>query len=94
MQNSLPRSAKVLSIILYSDMTTCNNLGKTSKYPIYLTLGNIISWHRNKPDAKILLGYLSQLKVKTISEKKIQKLLFGKMYNLSIFFGYINKTVA
>ena len=65
-QNSLPRDAKVLSIILYSDVTICDHLGKTSEHPIYLTLGNIISWRRNKPDAKILLGYLSQLKAKTL----------------------------
>ena len=42
-QNSLPRDAKVLSIILYSDTITCDHLGKTSKHSIYLTLGNIIS---------------------------------------------------
>jgi hypothetical protein len=48
-QNSLPRDAKVLSIILYSDATTCDHLGKTSEHPIYLTLGNIISWCRNNP---------------------------------------------
>src|ERR1044071_9456457 len=71
-QNSLPRDAKVLSIILYSDATTCNHLGKTSEHPIYLTLGNIISWRRNKPDAKILLGYLPQLKAKTLSEKRTE----------------------
>src|SRR5213080_4661279 len=40
-QNSLSRNAKVLSIILYSDATTCDHLGKTSEHPIYLTLGNI-----------------------------------------------------
>ncbi|GES73127.1 hypothetical protein GLOIN_2v1783703 [Rhizophagus clarus] len=27
-------------------------------HPIYITLGNIIIWHRNKQDAKQLLGYL------------------------------------
>ena len=69
-QNSIPVGAKVLSIILYSDATTCDQLGKTSEHPIYLTLGNIPSWIRNKPDAKVLLGYLSQLKAKTISQKK------------------------
>ena len=66
-QNSLPDGAKVLSVILYSDATTCDHLGKSSEHPIYLTLGNIISWRRNKPDAKILLGYLPQLKAKSIS---------------------------
>jgi hypothetical protein len=69
-QASLPEGAKVLSIILYSDATTCDHLGKSSEHPIYLTLGNIASWRRNKPDAKVLLGYLPQLKTKTISQKK------------------------
>jgi len=69
-QNSLPSNAKVLSIILYSDATTCDHLGKTSEHPIYLTLGNIPSWNRNKPNSKVLLGYFPQLKAKTISQKR------------------------
>jgi len=68
-QKSIPDEAKVLSIILYSDATTCDQLGKTSEHPIYLTLGNIPSWVRNKPDAKVLLGYLPQLKAKIIQRK-------------------------
>src|SRR5277367_4581315 len=69
-QRSLPREAKVLSIILYSDAMTCDHLGKTSEHLIYLTLGNLPSWDRNKPNAKVLLGYLPQLKAKTISQKR------------------------
>jgi hypothetical protein len=68
-QNSIPRQSKVLSIILYSDATTCDHLGKTSEHPIFLTLENIPSWTRNKPDAKILLGYLPIIKSKDISQK-------------------------
>lgn len=77
-QNSLPRLAKVLSIILYSDATTCDHLGKSSEHPVYLTLGNIISWRRNKPDAKVLLGYLPQLKAKTISQKRSKSFRLAK----------------
>ena len=88
MQNSLPRDAKVLSIILYSDATTCDHLGKISEHPIYLTLDNIISWCRNKPDAKILLGYLPQLKAKTLSEKRTESFHSAKhalyQYSLNI----------
>ena len=51
---------------------TCDQLEKTSEHPIFLTLGNIPSWIRNKPDAKVLLGYLPQLKAKTISQKKLK----------------------
>ena len=77
-QNSLPKGAKVLSIILYSDATTCDHLGKSSEHPIYLTLGNIVSWRRNKPDAKVLLGYLPQLKAKTISQKRSKSFKLAK----------------
>lgn len=48
----------MLSIILYSDATTTDTLGKSQLHPIYVTLGNIPIWRRNKEDAKQLLGYL------------------------------------
>ena len=67
---SIPSNAKVLSIILYSDATICDHIGKSSKHPVYLTLGNISNWRRNRPDAKVLLGYLPILKAKTISQKR------------------------
>ena len=59
-------------------MTTCDHLGKSSEHPIYLTLGNIVSWRRNKPDAKVLLGYLSQLKAKTNSQKRSKSYKLAK----------------
>ena len=59
-------------------MTICDYLGKSSKHPIYLTLGNISSWVRNKPDAKVLLGYFSRLKAKTNSQKNSRKFKFAK----------------
>lgn len=62
-QRSLGTSVKkVLSIILYSDATTLDHLGKSSEHPVYLSLGNIPTWHRNKRDAKVLLGFLPKLK--------------------------------
>ncbi|GES84154.1 hypothetical protein GLOIN_2v1783703 [Rhizophagus clarus] len=42
--------------------TTTDTLGKSQLHPIYITLGNIPIWHRNKQDAKQLLGYLPILK--------------------------------
>jgi len=57
-QESLPLGASLLSIILYSDATTTDTLGKSQLHPIYVSLGNIPIWRRNKPDAKQLLGYL------------------------------------
>jgi hypothetical protein len=62
--------AHILSIILYSDATTTGVLGKSSLYPIYISLGNIPTWQRNKEDAKQLLGYLPILSAKDESEKK------------------------
>ena len=43
-----------------------------------MTLGNIISWRRNKPDAKVLLGYLPQLKAKTNSQKRSKSYKLAK----------------
>ncbi|GET66930.1 hypothetical protein GLOIN_2v1488317 [Rhizophagus irregularis DAOM 181602=DAOM 197198] len=57
-QESLPTGSKLLSIILYSDATTTDTLGKSQLHPIYISLGNIPIWRRNKQDAKQLLRYL------------------------------------
>ena len=43
-QDSINDNVKVLSIIIYSDATTCDMLGKTTEHPVFLTLGNIPSW--------------------------------------------------
>ena len=64
-QNSLPIGSKLLSIILYSDATNCDTLGKSQLHPIYMSLGNIPTWRRNKQDAKQLLGYLPIIKIST-----------------------------
>src|SRR5581483_6947076 len=37
---------------------TTDTLGKSQLHPIYISLGNIPIWRRNKLDAKQLLGYL------------------------------------
>jgi hypothetical protein len=41
-------------------------------------LGNIPSWRRNSPDAKVLLGYLPIIKAKTNSEKRSKSFLMAK----------------
>ena len=51
-------NSKLLSIILYSDATNVDTLEKKNLHPIYMSIGNIKNWRRNKPDAKQLLGYL------------------------------------
>lgn len=58
----MPAGSKILSIILYSDATNCDTLGKSQLHPIYLSLGNISTWRRNKQDAKQLIGYLPIIK--------------------------------
>ena len=57
-QASLPKSAGILSLMLYSDMTNCDIYGKTNRHPIFLTLGNIPLKRRNKPDGKAFIGFL------------------------------------
>jgi hypothetical protein len=69
-EKSLPLGAKLLSLILYSDSTNVDSLGKSQLHPIYLSIGNIKNWRRNKQDAKQLLGYLPILKSGDNTEKK------------------------
>jgi hypothetical protein len=72
-EESLPIGAKILSLILYSDATNVDSLGKSNLHPIYVSIGNIKNWRRNKPDAKQLLGYLPILEYKDNSEKQKDK---------------------
>jgi len=69
-EETLPPGAKLLSIILYSDATTTDTLGKNQLHPIYVSIGNIPTWRRNKQDAKQLLGYLPILEAADDTEKK------------------------
>ena len=69
MENSLPFGSKLLLIILYSDITNCDTLGKSFLHPIYVILGNISIWRCNKLDAKQLLEYLPIIKSSNILEK-------------------------
>jgi hypothetical protein len=53
-------------------------LGKSQLHPIYLSLGNIPTWRRNKQDAKQLLGYLPIIKSSSNLDKKIVRQTFHK----------------
>src|ERR1700722_15997952 len=66
----IPDNSKLLSIILYSDATNVDTLGKSNLHSIYVSIGNIKNWRRNKPDAKQLLGYLPILKASDNTEKQ------------------------
>jgi len=67
-----------LSIILYSDATNCDTLGKSQLHPIYMSLGNIPTWRRNKQDAKQLLGYLPIIKTSSNLDKQQVRQTFHK----------------
>ena len=66
----------------------CDHLGKTSEHPIYISLGNIPSWLRNKSHDKVLVGYLPKLKVKdnttrnSKSLRKLQRQVFQRCLNI------------
>src|SRR5436853_4378823 len=83
-QKTISLDNHLLSIIIYSDSTTCDHLGKTSEHPIYISLGNIPSWLRNKSHAKVLVGYLPKLKAKDNTTKnsesfrKLQRQVFQR----------------
>ena len=69
----MPIGSKILSIILYSDTTNCDNLGKSQLHPIYLSLGNIPTWRRNKQDTKQLIGYLPIIKSSGIDKYLVRQ---------------------
>ena len=52
-------------------------MGKSQLHPIYLSLGNIPTWHRNKQNAKQLLGYLPIIKSPNLG-KEIKRQIFHK----------------
>jgi hypothetical protein len=75
---------RLLSIIIYSDATTLDHMGKSSGHPIFLSLGNIPNFQRNKPESKALIGYLPILKAKDSKTKnsesfrKLQRTVFQR----------------
>ncbi|RHZ87011.1 hypothetical protein Glove_41g45 [Diversispora epigaea] len=72
-EKTIPLGSHLLSIILYSDASTTDTLGKNTLHPIFITLGNIITWRRNKPDVKQLLAYLPIIKAKDDTQKKSEE---------------------
>ena len=60
-EESVPLFQNLLSIILYSDATTFDGLGRTLGHPVFLTLGNLPNWYQNLPEAKVLLGFLPKV---------------------------------
>lgn len=85
---TLPPLNHLLSIILYSDATTFDGLGKTSGHPVFLTLGNIPNWLRNNPESKVLLGFLPKVQdsgIKTTeSFRSFQREVYHKCFNIML----------
>src|SRR5271170_1517455 len=68
-----------------------------SEHPIYISLGNIPTWQRNKSNAKVLVGYLPKLKAKDNSTKnsksfrKLQRQVFQRCLRI-LLLPILNKT--
>jgi hypothetical protein len=77
-----------LSIIFYSDATTFDGLGKTSGHPVFLTLGNLPNWVRNKPESKVLLGFLPKVQdsgIKTTENfRSLQREVYHKCFKIML----------
>jgi hypothetical protein len=79
---------RLLSLILYSDATTLDHMGKSSGHPIFLSLGNIPNHQRNKPESKALVGFLPIMKAKDSKTRdsddfrKMQRVLFHKCMSI------------
>ena len=87
-EKTLPPLNHLLSIILYSDATTFDGLGKTSGHPVFLTLGNLPNWVRNSPEAKVLLGFLPKVQdsgIKTTDAfRSLQREVYHKYFNIML----------
>jgi hypothetical protein len=87
-EKTLPPLNHLLSIILYSDATTFDGLGKASGHPVFLTLGNLPNRFRNSPEAKVLLGFLPKVQdsgIKTSeSFRNFQREIFHKCFDIML----------
>jgi hypothetical protein len=59
-------------------------LGKKMEHPVFLTLGNISSWRRNKPDAKALLAYLPKINDHQKKHTMVKHQLFHCSMNILV----------
>ena len=96
-EKDIPIDNRLLSIMIYADSTTCDHLGKTSEHPIYISLGNIPNWMRNKPTSKVLVGYLPKLKARDNATKnsetfrRLQRQVFQRCLRI-LLSPILNKT--
>src|ERR1043165_2487357 len=83
---TLPPLNYLLSVILYSDVTTFDGLGKTSGHPVFLTLENLPNWLQNTLESKVLLRFLPKVQdsgIKTTdSFRSFQCEIYHKCFNI------------
>ncbi|RHZ69714.1 hypothetical protein Glove_280g55 [Diversispora epigaea] len=86
--SSLPKNIETGQKLKMNNHMENNILETGSLHPIYISLGNIPTWRKNKEDAKQLLGYLLILSAKDEREKKFSKFkkLVRKTFHNSIKF--------
>ncbi|CAB4438348.1 unnamed protein product [Rhizophagus irregularis] len=85
--NHAPYGSKIVPIILYSDATTLDHFGKSSRHPIFVTIGNIPTNLRNKPESKALVGLIpileSSKQMKETKEfRKAIRITFHKCFEI------------
>ena len=87
-EKTLPPMNYLLSIILYSDATTFDGLGKTSGHPVFLTLGNLPNSFRNSLETKVLLGFLPKVQdlgIKTTDAfRSLQREVYHKCFDIML----------
>ncbi|RHZ88118.1 hypothetical protein Glove_26g229 [Diversispora epigaea] len=81
-----PRISTVIGDWPEAYATTTDSLGKSSLHPIYISLGNIRTWRRNKEDAKQLLGYLPILSANNEGQTSRFKRLARETFHNSLKF--------
>ena len=77
-------SSPFKSLIIYHSLFGCNDfdgLGKTSGYPVFLTLGNLPNWVQNLPEAKVLLGFLPKVQDSGIKTTDVFQSLQREVYH-------------
>ena len=87
-ERTLPSLNHLLSIILYSDATTFDGLEKTLDHLVFLTLGNLLNWFQNSPEAKVLLGFLPKVQdsgIKTTDAfRSLRREVYHKCFDIML----------
>ena len=76
------------SVVIHHFYSDFDNLSKTSGHPVFLTLGNLPNWVRNKPESKVLLGFLPKIQdsgIKTTEKfRSLQREVYHKCFKIML----------